>query len=127
MSQSTIGMTPYEHWIGAAKGAVGSQNYPNHTHNPWDPTDFRDYIIKGEMIVTSLIFTEYDALILTESERKARIKEKLAIQLAEYILENKMVEFTQMTDHVTGDITVKARCFLVPSSEVQIIRDILKI
>jgi hypothetical protein len=119
-------MTPYEHWIGAANGAGPRQNYPNHTHNTWDPNDFHDYVIKGEMLLASLVYTEYDALNLTEAERKSRIKEKLAKQLAEYILENKMVEFTQMTDHVTGDKTVKARCFLVPSNEVQIIREILK-
>jgi hypothetical protein len=105
-------------------GAVGSPNYP--THNTWDPNNYHDYVIKGEMVLASITFTVYDALNLTESEQKARIKEKLARQVAEYILENKLVEFTQMTDSVTGDKTVKARCFLVPSGEVQIIREILK-
>jgi hypothetical protein len=107
-------------------GAVGSPNYPTHTHNTWDPNNYHDYAIKGEMILASLTFTDYDSLNLTESEQKARIKEKLTRQVAEYILANKMVEFTQMTDPSTGDKTVKARCFLVPSSDVQLIRKILK-
>jgi len=92
----------------------------------WNPQAVKDNLIKGKMVLVSLKYTEYDALNLTEAERKARIKEKLTKQLAELILETKMVEFTQMIDPSTGDKTVKARCFLVPSGEVQLIREILK-
>lgn len=101
---------------------VDAAAWNTHLH----PQSVRDYAIKGEMVIASLSFTDYDSLNLTESEVKARIKEKLTKQLAEYILENKMVEFTQMTDPSTGDKTVKARCFIVPSGEVQLIREILK-
>jgi hypothetical protein len=89
----------------------------------WNPQDTKLNLIKGEMIIASLSFTDYDSLNLTESEVKARIKEKLVQQLAEHILKNKLVEFTQMTDNITGHKTVKARCFLVPDGQVRIIRE----
>jgi hypothetical protein len=90
-----------------------------------EPIDFHDYVIKGEMIIASMIMKSFHTFDMSDSERKAHIKETLAKELAHYILENKMVEFTQIKDP-SDDITVKARCFLVPSSEVQLIREILK-
>jgi len=89
----------------------------------WNIQAVKDNLIKGQMITASTYFTHTDAMFLNDQEQKARIKEKLVQQLAELILENKMVEFTQMSDPSTGDKTVKARCFLVPDGQVQIIRE----
>ena len=91
-----------------------------------EPIDFHDYLIKGEMLLASMTFNSYQTFDMSESERKSHIKETLSKELAHYILENKMVEFTQLKSPIADEITVKARCFLVPSSEVQLIREISK-
>jgi len=101
-------------------------DWMNPNTRSYEPLDFRDYVIKGEMLLATMTFKSYHTFDMSESERKAHIKETLAKELAHYILENKMVEFTQLNSPTTEEITVKARCFLVPSSEVQIIREILK-
>jgi hypothetical protein len=110
--------SPYTPWIGNATGVNGAA---------WDPNNVVEYVIKGEMIVVSYKIKEWDTLVKpVKPLDKDDIKKILAGQVAEYILENKMVEFTQSKEPSTGDTIVRARCYLVPSSEVQIIREILK-
>ena len=89
----------------------------------WNPNAIKDNLIKGKMVLAYKTFTDVEAFDMAEPGKKARIKEELSKQLAELILETKMVEFTQMIDPSTGDRVVRARCFLVPDGQVQIIRE----
>ena len=75
-------------------------------------------MIQGEMLVVSLEFDQ-DAVTMIG---KDAVKRQLAEKLAAGIVEHKMVEFTQMTDPINFKTIVKARIFLVPSDDVQLLR-----
>ena len=78
-----------------------------------------EYAIKGTMILAS---GKVSALSTLTDEDKDKIRTELITQIANYILEKGLAEFTQMNDSITLDTIVKARCFLVPNDHVKILR-----
>jgi hypothetical protein len=78
----------------------------------------KDFTIKGEMITSTRRFSEHDMLNLN----KDAVRQELALDLAHQLLSNKLIQFTQAKDPM-GDIVVNARAFVVPSNQVQLIRD----
>ena len=98
--------------------ALHFNNDPSRPYN-FD-LDIKEYAIGGKLLTASLMSDE-DTI---QSMGKDFIKEKLAIQLAMGMLENKMVEFTSMRDHLTLSIKIHARCYLTPDNQVKIIREL---
>jgi len=100
--------------------------------NQNNPTDFfpdintYEYAIQGKMVVASCIITNSQTIGMT-ADVKDEIRTKLIHQIADYVLENKLVEFTQITDPVTLDLLVRARCFITPNDNVQILRSLHKV
>jgi hypothetical protein len=43
------------------------------------------------------------------------------------MINNKLVEFTQIDDPISFSKTVKARCFLTPNDHVKVIRSVYKV
>ena len=56
-----------------------------------------------------------------------QLKEKLIHQMAEFILENKLVEFTHWDDPITFDRHIAVRAYLAPDNQVRIIRSVIKV
>jgi hypothetical protein len=82
-----------------------------------------DYAIGGKMVVGKAILDDsYSELMRTDSEARQRVKEDLIHQMATFILENNLVEFTQFDDPVTFRKHVAVRACLAPNDQVKILR-----
>lgn len=91
---------------------------------PFDPVfDTYDYAIGGKMVVgKATLGDEYSQLMKTDQEARLRVKNELIQQMAQYILENNLVEFTQYTDPVTFNTVVHVRAYLAPNEQVKLLR-----
>ena len=82
-----------------------------------------DYVIGGKLIVGRASMDETFAEILGKDiDAKKRLKEKLVHDLATYILENQLVEFTLHDDPITFSKTIAVRAYLAPNDQVKILR-----
>lgn len=82
-----------------------------------------DYVIGGKMVVGRAILDEsFSQLMVTDVEARLQIKKKLISDMAQYILENNLVEFTQQDDPITFRKHVMVRAYLAPSEQVKILR-----
>jgi hypothetical protein len=82
-----------------------------------------DYIIGGKLVVGRASMDETFAEILGKDiDAKKRLKEKLVHDLATYMLENQLVEFTQQDDPMTFSKTIMVRAYLAPNDQVKILR-----
>lgn len=83
-----------------------------------------DETVRGEMITAQMVFNASTlAQIKVDDETfKQDTKRKLAIQLAEQILNNKLVEFTKQENLNTFEITYRARAYLTPDNQVRMLR-----
>lgn len=82
-----------------------------------------DYVIGGKLIVGRASMDESFAEILGRDVDAAKhIKQKLVQDLATYMLENQLVEFTQYTDPSTYAKTIAVRAYLAPNDQVKILR-----
>ena len=63
----------------------------------------------------------YDDFMINEMG-KDEIKRCLAQMLAVELLKSNFIEFTQMKNKLTGRSMIKARAFVTPSNNVQILR-----
>jgi len=84
-----------------------------------DPASFET--IKGEMLTVKMEMSEWE--FNNSVVPKPEIKKKLAVMLAEELLQNKNVEFTYQKNHNNGNISVRVRCFVVPDDQVKILRE----
>jgi hypothetical protein len=82
-----------------------------------------DYAIGGKLVVGRASMDETFAEILGKDiDAKKRLKEKLVHDLATYMLENQLVEFTQQDDPITFTKTIAVRAYLAPNDQVKILR-----
>jgi hypothetical protein len=82
-----------------------------------------DYVIGGKMVVGRVSIDEtYAEILNTVIDAKQRLKEKLVHDLATYMLENQLVEFTQQDDPITFSKTIMVRAYLAPNDQVKILR-----
>lgn len=101
-------------------------NVPNHGYPNWaDQFDFtyKDVAIGGKMVRGTIRIPEHKvAKMYSDHEFREYTRTSMATQLAEYMISNGLVEFTQMRDNISLDIIVNARCYLAPSDQVKILR-----
>ena len=103
---------------------------PQHTKVPYPmpfgEVDFQtyDYVIGGKLVVGKAVMTDSYVQMVNGLDHEARmqLKYKLANEMATYMVENNLVEFTQMDDPLTLNKTVMARAYLAPSDQVKILR-----
>jgi len=62
-----------------------------------------------------------------DPDARDKLKAELIHQMAQYMLEHKLVEFTYQDDIATGDKMVACRAYLAPDSQVKIIRSTIKV
>ena len=89
--------------------------YPTVVHDPAFET------IKGEMLTVKMEMSEWE--FNNSMIPKPEIKKRLAVMLAEELLQNKNVEFTYQKNHNNGNISVRVRCFVVPDDQVKLLRE----
>lgn len=87
--------------------------------------DFKtyDYIIGGKMVVGRASMEDsYAAQMNVDFDFRASVKKKLIMDMAQYILENNLVEFTQYDDPLTMCKNITVRAYLAPNDQVKILR-----
>ena len=86
--------------------------------------DTYDYAIGGKMVVGRAIMTDSYKLMVEDGDKEAvdRLKSDLIHQMAQFILENKLVEFTHYDDPITFDRQVAVRAYLAPNDQIKILR-----
>jgi hypothetical protein len=84
-----------------------------------------DYTIGGKMVVGKVTLDpSFSELMLSDAEARKLLKTRLCQELAGYMLENNLVEFTKMEDLSTLRSTVYVRAYLAPNDEVKILRTV---
>lgn len=85
--------------------------------------DTYDYTIGGKMIVgRAELADSYSHLMLSDREARQKLKEDLIYQLATYMLEQNLCEFTQQQDISSGRTRVAVRAYLAPNDQIKILR-----
>ena len=83
-----------------------------------------DYAIGGKMVVGRTSMNESYRMLLEDGDEdaKKRVKTDLIHQMAEFMLENNLVEFTQYADPMTGGKNIAVRAYLAPNDQIKILR-----
>lgn len=83
-----------------------------------------DYAIGGKMVVGRAEMDESYTMMLQNGDKDAvkHIKEKLIHDMAQYMLENNLVEFTHVDDPLTFRRKIAVRAYLAPNDQVKVLR-----
>ena len=83
-----------------------------------------DYAIGGKMVVGRAEMDESFTMLLQDGDKDAvkHIKEKLIHDMAQYMLENNLVEFTHVDDPLTFRRKIAVRAYLAPNDQVKVLR-----
>lgn len=85
-----------------------------------------EHPIQGQMFMVSFTASDKFMFDTPVDVWKQEVKKRLAIDLAEKMLEEGVIEFTQIQDLAWGHKTIRARCYLVPDNQVRILRTLYK-
>jgi hypothetical protein len=92
---------------------------------PFDASDIKfgvkDYAIGGKMVDAAYVVSYVDVMAW-KTNFEDYVKEQLAQQMARYMLNNKLIEFTKKSSPHSDVITYRARCYLTPDDKVKILR-----
>ena len=83
-----------------------------------------DYAIGGKMVVGRAQLSESYRLMVEDGDQAAidQVKERLIFQMAKFILENKLVEFTYQDNPIDHSRQLAIRAYLAPNDQVKILR-----
>jgi hypothetical protein len=83
-----------------------------------------DYAIGGKLVQGKAKVTEHYRTLMESGDQDAidELKQDLLRQMLNFMLENKLIEFTWKDDHITGDRIIVLRTFVTPSDQVRILR-----
>jgi hypothetical protein len=82
-----------------------------------------DYGIGGKLICASKEVDYQQALeFYSDADYKRLLKLEMATELARFMIENNLIEFTRLTDHDTMMDKIFARCYLAPDDQVRLLR-----
>jgi len=118
----TFGATGIIGTIGTNGGTGASWMW----QDPAQPPMRYEHPIQGQMFMVSFTATEHLMFNTPEDVWKQEVKKRLAMDLAEKMLEDGVIEFTQMQDSASVHKTIRARCYLVPDNQVRILRTLYK-
>ena len=110
-------------------GTIGTNGGPGASwmwQDPAQPPMRYEHPIQGQMFMVSFTATEHLMFNTPEDVWKQEVKKRLAMDLAEKMLEDGVIEFTQMQDSASVHKTIRARCYLVPDNQVRILRTLYK-
>jgi hypothetical protein len=78
--------------------------------------------IQGQMLTASLKMTPYEAEQMDEHEMKTL----LVSQMMREIMDANCIEFTKQQDFANDEVIIRARIFVTPKDDIQVIRKVLK-
>jgi hypothetical protein len=84
--------------------------------------DIKEYAIGGKMVKASVVASEAAMMNMTDDEWRRYIKTQLATQLALFIIDNGLCEFTTWNDPMRMGKGVGVRCYLAPNDQIKILR-----
>ena len=79
-----------------------------------------DYVIGGKMVVGRATMSESYRMLLEDA--KKAVKSELIHKMAEFILENNLVEFTYHDNPMDNSRQIAVRAYLAPNDQVRILR-----
>jgi hypothetical protein len=125
---STSGLNTFNTIVSSV--GVGNGNSPTFTDSHWawqppEPPMSYDHPIQGQMFMVEYQTSEFMMASMGD-DAKLRIKKEIALNLAEKMLEEGAISFTQIPDIASGGKTIKARCYLVPDNQVRLLRTLYK-
>ena len=97
-----------------------------YTYNAYaEPNHTIQGFIQGKMLTVSYAIhaMRMESIAgLDKEDKEDKIKHELARQLALKMLKSGMIEFTKQSDPATFTTIFRARCFMTPNDQVQILR-----
>lgn len=81
-----------------------------------------DYPIQGQMLTTTLKMSPYEAEQMDEHEMKTLLVSKMMRE----IMDSNCIEFTKQQDYASDEVIIRARIFVTPNDDVQLIRKVQK-
>ncbi|CAB5220928.1 hypothetical protein UFOVP240_56 [uncultured Caudovirales phage] len=106
--------------------AIVGKNYHTAYMDQIDDFTFQtyDYAIGGKMVVGRVTISETFREMIENGDTSAtkKIKYDLIHQMAHFMLENNLVEFTYQDDPITLNRHVSVRAYLAPDDQVKILR-----
>ena len=83
-----------------------------------------DYAIGGKLVTGRITMSPHYKELIEDGDEaaKIRIKTDLIHQMATFMLEENLVEFTQYEEPISGDKTIAIRAYLAPDHQVRILR-----
>jgi hypothetical protein len=83
----------------------------------------KDLPIGGKLVTVGYAGSEFDsARFPSEQAWQQFVKDTMAAQLVEYMLKEKLIEFTRMIDNVNHSTRFNARCYLSKDDQVRLLR-----
>lgn len=87
--------------------------------------NIKQYPIQGKMVVGEITINQIDLINIPHDVGiKEHIKGNLLKKLVNYMLENKLAEFTVTDDPLNASKLYRVRCFVTPDEQVRLIRQI---
>lgn len=93
--------------------------------DPWNtPIDIKqhEYAISGKMLQHNVSIHEFELMKIDPKTFEYEIKKRLMEGMLEEIMKYRCVEFTKQQDISTFETHFRARMFVVPDSQVKILR-----
>lgn len=84
--------------------------------------DSWDFPIGGKLVRVTYNMNSWEKAQFANDEFKQIVKEKLALEMATFIIENRLAEFTQIHDPTGMSDIIAMRCYLAPNDQVKILR-----
>ena len=81
----------------------------------------KDHVIQGKMLSVNLVIDDWE--MNNKPIQPDEIKYRLANAMVQKMVEDKHMEFTKMLDPATGLHKFHARIFVVPDTQVRILRE----
>ena len=87
----------------------------------------KDLPIGGKLVTVGYVAKEFDsARFPSEQAWRQFVKDTMAAQLVEFMLKEKLIEFTKMVDNVSNLTRFNARCYLSKDDQVRLLRTTYK-
>lgn len=80
-----------------------------------------DFTIQGKMVICRMRVPDLHMRTM-DPNFKDSIKNQMASNIAHFMLDNNMIEYTQIRDHASFDTLINARCFVTPDEQVRLLR-----
>jgi len=83
-----------------------------------------DYAIGGKLVEGKANVSEHYRTLMEEGDQDTieGVKQDLLRQMLNFMLKNKLVEYTWKDDHITGDRIIVLRTYVTPNDQVRILR-----